>query len=170
MTTSIGKANRLRLFGAIVTLVAVFGAASGASAQQVHSWPGSECQATGSAQDLYYSSTGSIANRTAGTASAVCPAMRANGVSPWLLVAVFVRDRHASQDITCTAQAKDLTGAAGAGWSETKSTTGEGDQILSFGVPGGPVPNYGPYSITCSLPPMVANLPSYIASYVVVEP
>lgn len=170
MTTFIVKANRQRLFGAIVTLGALFGAASGVSAQQVHSWPGVECQATGSAQDLYYSSTGSIANRTAGTASAVCPALRVNGVAPWMLVAVFVRDRHAAQDITCTAQARDLTGVAGAGWSETKSTSGEGDQVLTFGAPGGPVPNYGPYSITCSLPPMVANLPSYIASYVVVEP
>ena len=170
MTTSIVNANRQRLSGAIVTLGILFGAASGASAQQVHSWPGIDCQATGSAQDLYYSSTGSVANRTAGTASAVCPAVRSNGAAPWILVAVFVRDRHATQDITCTAQAKDLTGTAGIGWSETKSTSGEGDQVLTFGAPGGPVPNYGPYSITCSLPAMVANLPSYIASYVVVEP
>lgn len=39
-----------------------------------------------------------------------------------------------------------------------------------FDPPGGPVPNYGPYVITCSLPPMVDNVPSYISAYGVIEP
>lgn len=170
MRTLIVKARRRNLFGAIVAVGVSLGAAADASAQQVHSWPGIACQATGSAQDLYYSPEGSIANRTAATNSAVCPITRGNGTAPWTLVAVFVRDRHASQDITCVAQAKDLTGVAGIGWSETRSTSGEGDQTLTFGPPGGAIPPYGPYSIVCSLPPMVGGAPSYIASYGVIEP
>jgi len=39
-----------------------------------------------------------------------------------------------------------------------------------FGAPGAVLPSYGPYVVTCSLPPMVDNLPSYIASIVLVEP
>ena len=103
------------------------------------------CQATGSAQDLYYSGT-IVANRTAATNSAVCPVTRSNGTAPWLAIGVFVRDRHASQNITCVAEARDLTGVAGVGWSQSLSTSGEGDQTLMFDPPGGPVPNYGPTS------------------------
>lgn len=170
MSMLIVNTHRQQLFAAIVTLGVGLAAAPSASAQQVHSWPGIACQATGSTQDLYYSPEGAIANRGAGTNSAVCPVTRTKGTAPWTLVAVFVRDRHASQDITCVAQAKDLSGAAGVGWSETQTTSGQGDQVLTFGPPAGPIPNYGPYSIVCSLPPMVANLPSYIASYGVIEP
>ncbi|MGE0811836.1 MAG: hypothetical protein AB7O28_25400 [Vicinamibacterales bacterium] len=153
---------------AACTLACSFAAAT-ASAQQVHTFPGSSCQASGSAQDLFYSGT-LAANRTAATSSAVCPMVRSRGTAPWLNVAVFVRDRHSTQDITCIAEARDLTGVAGIGWSQTLSTSGTGDQTLIFAPPGGPVPNYGPYVVVCSLPPMVNNLPSYIASYAVVEP
>lgn len=170
MNMLIVKTHRRHLVTAMVTLGVGLAAAPCANAQQVHSWPGITCQATGSTQDLYYSPEGAVSNRTAETISAVCPVTRSRGVAPWTLVAVFVRDTHASQNITCIAQAKDLSGVAGVGWSETQSTSGQGDQVLTFGPPAGPVPNYGPYSIVCSLPPMVANLPSYIASYGVVEP
>ena len=82
--------------------------------------------------------------------------------------AVFVRDRHSTENVTCVAQAKDLTGAGG--WSETKSSSGEGEQTLVFGPAVG-APLYGPYAIVCSIPAMEeANVPSYISSYVVVEP
>jgi hypothetical protein len=170
MKMFIVKSRRQQLFAAIVILGVGLAAAPSASAQQVHTWPGIACQATGSTQDLYYSPEGAVANRGAGTSSAVCPLTRGNGTAPWTLLAVFVRDRHASQDITCVAQARDLSGVAGLGWSQTLSTSGQGDQVLTFGPPAGPVPNYGPYSVVCSLPPMVANLPSYIASYGVIEP
>lgn len=154
---------------AALVLGALLVGAGSASAQQIHSFPGSMCQASGSAQDLFYSGT-VIANRTAATNSAVCPVVRSNGTAPWLNVGVFVRDRHATQDIVCVAEARALSGAAGIGWSQTLSTAGEGDQVLMFSPPGGAVPAYGPYVVTCSLPPMVANVPSYIASYGVIEP
>jgi hypothetical protein len=158
-----------RSFGYVTLLLLTLAGASRAEAQQVQTFPGSSCQASGSAQDLYYSGV-AIANRTDGTSSAVCPLVRAKGTAPWLAIGVFVRDRHATQNITCVAQARDLTGVAGSGWSETQSTAGTGDQTLVFGAPGAAVPPYGPYVVTCSLPPMVDNVPSYIASIVLVEP
>ena len=79
--------------------------------------------------------------------------------------------RHSTQDISCVAQARDLAGTAGTGWSDTQSSVGEGDQTLVFGAPGIDLPDYGPYTVVCSLPPMEeVNQPSYIASYVIVEP
>jgi hypothetical protein len=87
------------------------------------------------------------------------------------VIAVFVRDRHSAQDISCVAQARDVYGAAGTGWSETQSTVGEGEQMLTFGAPGAAAPDYGPYVVVCSLPPMEeTNQPSYISSVVAVEP
>lgn len=153
----------------VTLLLLTFAGASRAEAQQVQTFPGSSCQASGSAQDLYYSGV-AVANRNDSTSSAVCPLVRTNGTKAWRAIVVFVRDRHASQDISCVAQARDLTGVAGSGWSETKSTSGEGDQSLVFGAPGVALPPYGPYVVTCSLPPMVDNLPSYIASIVLAEP
>ena len=153
----------------ITLLLLTLAGASRAEAQQVQTFPGSSCQASGSAQDLYYSGV-SVANRTDSTSSAVCPLVRTNSTKAWRAIVVFVRDRHASQDISCVAQARDLTGVAGSGWSETQSTSGEGDQTLVFGAPGATLPPYGPYVVTCSLPPMVDNLPSYIASILLVEP
>ena len=155
--------------GIVALLLFTLAGASRAEAQQVQTFPGSSCQASGSAQDLYYSGV-SVANRNGSTSSAVCPLVRANGTAPWLAIAVFVRDRHATQEISCVAQARDLTGVAGSGWSETKSTSGEGDQTLVFGAPGAALPPYGPYVVICSLPPMVDNVPSYIASLALVEP
>ena len=142
--------------------------ATSARAQQIQTNPGSACQASGSAQDLYYSGV-TVANRTASQSSAICPIARRNGTQGWAAIAVFVRDRHSTENVTCVAQAKDLTGAAG-GWSETKSSSGEGEQTLVFGPAVG-APLYGPYTIVCSIPAMEeANVPSYISSYVVVEP
>jgi hypothetical protein len=169
MNVTVITSGRRRAWRAALVFGTVLVSAGSASAQQVHSFPGSTCQATGSAQDLYYSGT-AVANRTAATNSAVCPLVRSRGTAPWLNLAVFVRDRHATQDIVCVAEARDLSGVAGIGWSQTLSTSGEGDQMLMFGPPGGAVPDYGPYVVTCSLPPMVGNAPSYIASYGVVEP
>ena len=149
--------------------VLVLGVTS-AEAQQVQTSPGSACQTSGSAQDLYYSGV-SVANRTDSQQSAVCPIARRNGVQAWTAIAVFVRDRHSTQNITCVAQARDLTGTAGTGWSETQSSSGEGDQTIFFGPPGVALPPFGPYTVVCSIPAMEeANQPSYIASYVVVEP
>jgi len=160
---------RYASFGIVALLLLTLAGASSAQAQEIQTFPGSSCQASGSAQDLYYSGV-SVANRNGSTSSAVCPLVRANGTADWLAIAVFVRDRHATQNISCVAQARDPSGVAGSGWSETQSTAGEGDQVLVFGVPGEALPPYGPYVVTCSLPAMVNNLPSYISSIVLVEP
>ena len=156
------------LSGAALVVLTLISASS-AEAQQIQTLPGSSCQASGSAQDLYYSGV-SVANRNNSVSSAVCPLVRANGAQGWSTIAVFVRDRHAAENITCVAQARDLAGVAGSGWSDTKSTSGEGDQVLVFGAPATAVPPYGPYVVVCSLPPMVNNLPSYISSIALVEP
>lgn len=159
--------------GIAMALALSLGAVTIAEAQQVQTFAGSSCQASGSAQDLYYSGISGfvVANRQDTTRSAVCPIVRQNPAKAWSKIAVFVRDRHSTQDISCVAQARDTDGAAGTGWSETQSTAGEGNQLLLFGAPGGAVPNFGPYTVVCSLPPMEeANQPSYIASYVIVEP
>ena len=139
-------------------------------AQELHTFPGSSCQASGSAQDLYYSGV-SVANRGNSTASAVCPVVRTNGTQPWLLIAVYVRDRHSTANIRCVAQARDLSGTAGSGWADTQSSAGEGDQVLVFAAPDSEPPDFGPYVVVCSIPAMEeANQPSYIASYAIVEP
>jgi hypothetical protein len=151
----------------VLAIGAVLGSAAAAQAQQITTFPGSACQASGSAQDLYYSGT-NVANRTDATNSAVCPVTRRNGTAPWINIGVFVRDRHATLNITCTAEARSLTGTGG--WSQTLSTSGEGEQTLMFQAPALPVPQYGPYVVVCSLPPMVANAPSYISAYGVIEP
>jgi hypothetical protein len=160
----------VRRVGPVLALAVVLAGASGADAEEVQTLPGSSCQASGSAQDLYYSGV-SVANRGDNTRSAVCPIVRRNPANGWLVIAVFVRDRHSTQDISCVAQARDVHGAAGTGWSETQSTVGEGEQMLTFGAPGVAVPVYGPYAVVCSLPPMEeVNQPSYISSLVAVEP
>ena len=151
----------------VLTFAFVLTAATGAVAQEVHSYPGSSCQASGSAQDLYYSGV-TVANRGNGTHSAVCPIVRSNVTDGWTLIQVYVRDRHSTQNISCVAQARHQNGSAA--WSQTRSTAGEGEQSLFFGAPGGAVPNFGPYVIVCSIPPMEElNQPSYISSYVVEE-
>jgi hypothetical protein len=163
------RGGRASALAAAALAVLLLGAA-GAQAQQITTYPGSACQASGSAQDLYYSET-LIANRTDGVNSAVCPLGRRNPIGGWLTIVVFVRDRHSTQNVTCTARSRDVTGTAGTGWEETRSSNGEGNQSLVFGAHGGTVPLYGPYSITCSLPAMEeVNQPSYISSYVLVEP
>jgi hypothetical protein len=160
------KAHIGILAGLALTLLGV----TSAEAQQIQTTPGSACQTSSSSQDLTYSGL-LIANRTDSQQSATCPIVRRNGAAPWTAIAVFVRDRHSTQNISCVAQARDLAGTAGTGWSETKSTSGEGDQTIVFGPPGAAIPAYGPYTVVCSLPAMEeANQPSYIASYVVVEP
>jgi hypothetical protein len=158
-------------FLAVVALASVVTGTAAAQAQEIQTFPGSSCQASGSAQDLYYSGL-TIANRGDATSSAVCPIVRANPLAAWTGVAVFVRDRHSTQEITCRAEARDVWGTAGTGWSETQSTTGEGSQALVFGPPpAGAVPAYGAYVVVCSLPPMEeVNQPSYISSYLIVEP
>jgi len=144
---------------------------SNAHADQT-TYPGSACQATGSSQDLSYSSSGPILSNGLATAeSANCPIVRRNVFAGWQAIAVFVRDRNSAEEITCTVYADDPTGVAGGGWQETKTTVGEGDQTLIFGAPGVDVPNFGPYSLVCRLPPEEeVNQPSWIASYSVIEP
>jgi hypothetical protein len=142
-------------------------AVTGAAAQEVNSYPGSSCQASGSAQDLYYSGV-TVANRGNAVRSAVCPIVRANVTDGWTVIQVYVRDRHSTQNITCVAQARHQDGTAA--WSQARSSMGEGDQTLFFPAPGGAVPNFGPYVLVCSIPPMEeVNQPSYISSYVVEE-
>jgi hypothetical protein len=159
-----------KAFLAALALASVVTGTSAAQAQEIQTFPGSSCQASGSAQDLYYSGL-LIANRGDSTSSAVCPVVRSNPLAAWARLVVFVRDRHSTQEITCRAEARDVYAAAGSGWSESQSTTGEGNQALVFGPPAAAVPAYGPYVVVCSLPPMEeANQPSYISSYVLVEP
>ena len=154
----------------IVALAVVLAGAASANAQEIQTVPGSSCQASGSAQDLSYSGV-TVANRGDASASAVCPLARRNPTSGWWVVVVFARDRHSTQNITCVAQARDVNGATGSGWSETLSTSGEGEQVLTFNAPGGPVPDYGPYAVVCSLPAMEeVNQPSYLSSIVIAEP
>ena len=170
MERHITPGARAAALGLVVALTGVFAGATRAEAQQVQTFPGSSCQASGSAQDLTYSGV-LAANRGNSTRSAVCPIVRQNGTDPWAFIFVFVRDRHSTQDVSCVAQARDASGTAGTGWSDTQSTAGEGDQTLIFAAPGVALPDYGPYTVVCSLPAMEeVNQPSYIASYVIVEP
>ncbi|MGH9160000.1 MAG: hypothetical protein ACRD2X_08440 [Vicinamibacteraceae bacterium] len=170
LKASIVRGWRPKAPGIAMALALSLGAATIVEAQQVQTFPGSSCQASGSAQSLYYSGV-IVANRGSSTKSAVCPVVRQNPTQAWSQIAVFVRDRHSRRDISCVAQARDTDGAAGTGWSETQSTAGEGNQLLLFGAPGSALPDFGPYTVVCSLPPMEeANQPSYIASYVIVEP
>jgi len=151
----------------VLAFALVLSGATAAAAQEVHTYPGSSCQASGSAQDLYYSGV-TVANRGNSTRSAVCPIVRADVLDAWTLIQVYVHDRHSSQNVTCVAQARHQDGTAA--WSQTESTAGEGAQSLFFGPPAGAVPNFGPYVIVCSIPPMEeVNQPSYISSYVVEE-
>jgi hypothetical protein len=163
----IGRANA---FCAVLPLVLLLAGAASAQAQQIRTLPGSSCQASGSAQDLSYS-TVSVANRGAATRNATCPIERENPLAAWSWIAVVVNDRHSTQNITCEAEVRDATGTAGTGWSETHSTAGEGVQVLVFGPPGGTVPDYGPYVVSCSIPAMEeVNQPSFISSILVAEP
>jgi hypothetical protein len=160
--------RRYRQAGLVVAFTLLMGVTSAFAETQT--FPGSACQASGSTQDLYYSGV-AVANRGNSTNSAVCPITRSSGTNAWSLIAVYVRDRHSTVNVSCVAQARDRKGTAGSGWSETKSTAGEGDQVLVFAAPGAAVPDYGPYVVVCSIPAMEeVNQPSYIASYVIVEP
>ncbi|MGH9322707.1 MAG: hypothetical protein ACRD3V_22825, partial [Vicinamibacteria bacterium] len=118
--------GRTKATGIVVALSLLLASASSALAA-VKTFPGSSCQASGSAQNLYYSGV-SVANRGNNTRSAVCPIPRGNPAAGWSAIVVVVRDRHSTQDITCVAEARDLTGTAGTGWSETQSSSGEGNQ------------------------------------------
>ncbi|HEY6362294.1 MAG TPA: hypothetical protein VIX63_14370 [Vicinamibacterales bacterium] len=152
-----------------VALALILVGATGAAAQDIQTFPGSSCQASGSTQDLYYSGV-LVANRGNITRSAVCPLVRRNGTENWVEIVVYVRDRHSTLNITCTALARDRTGIAGTGWSDTRSSAGEGDQEIVFPAPGVGLPDYGPYVVTCSLPPMEeVNQPSWIASITLEE-
>lgn len=153
--------------GSVLALALVIVGAQRADAQHVQTFPGSSCQASGSAQDLYYSGV-TVANRGAVTRSAVCPLVRQNPLQGWLHIFVHVRDRHSTQNITCVAQARDETGAGG--WSESQSTVGEGQQMLVFNAPAFNPPHFGPYTVVCSLPPMEeVNQPSYLSSILMEE-
>ncbi len=160
----------LQRLAPIASLALLLVGAAGTQAQEVRTYPGASCQASGSAQDLSYS-TVTVANRGDSIRSAVCPIVRANPLAGWLGIDVIVNDRHSTQNITCVAQARDVVGTTGSGWSETQSTDGEGIQVLIFGAPGAAVPNYGPYVVVCSLPAMEeVNQPSFISSYLIAEP
>jgi hypothetical protein len=166
-----GGVRGVKAFRAALPLALLLVGAAGAQAQQIRTLPGSSCQASGSAQDLYYSSV-SIANRSAGTRSAVCPIEREKPLAALSWIAVVLNDRHSTQNVTCVAEARDVTGTAGTGWSETHSSVGEGVQVLAFGPPpAGAVPDYGPYVLVCSIPAMEeVNQPSFISSILIAEP
>jgi hypothetical protein len=154
--------------GTLFVLALLVVGASQAGAQEFQTFPGSACQASGSTQDLYYSAN-TIANRNNSTSSAVCPIVRTNPTSPWLLIHVYVRDRHSTGNVTCVAEARSLTGALT--WTQTRSTNNEGEFTLVFGAPGVDPADFGPYVVICSLPPMEElNQPSYISSYLIAEP
>jgi hypothetical protein len=170
LDTQIVRNTRSRSLGIAGALALVLMGVTGAEAQQIQTFPGSLCQVSGSTQDLYYSGA-AIANRGNSTSSAVCPIVRGNSLEGWLEIVVSVRDRHSTLNVTCVAQARNAMGIAGSGWSQTRSTVGEGDQTLFFGAPGVGLPDVGPYVVVCSLPPMEeVNQPSYIASYSITEP
>jgi hypothetical protein len=152
--------------GVLTALVLCLGGTSGARAQDAKTFPGALCQASGSSQGLYYSWS-EIANRTASAKSAVCPIVRDNVTQPWQLLAVRVRDRHDTQNITCVAYSRDLDGTTV--WSQSQSTVGEGFQTLTFNVP--TESDWGTYTLVCQLPPMQdVNQPSYISTYLIQEP
>lgn len=153
-------------FGLLAAFVLYLGATSGAEAQDAKTFPGVQCQASGSSQDLYYG-TSEIANRTTATKSAVCPIVRDNITLPWQRLAVRVRDRHDVQNITCVAYSQDLDGTTV--WTQSRSTVGEGFQTLTFNIP--TESDWGTYTLVCQLPPMQdVNQPSYISTYLIQEP
>jgi hypothetical protein len=154
--------------GAFLALAFLVVGAARADAQAFQTYPGSNCQASGSAQDLYYSAN-TVANRNNATSSAVCPIARTNPTDPWLLIRVFVRDRHSTANITCVAEARSLTGTLI--WTQSRSTVAEGEQTLVFNAPGVDPADFGPYVVICSIPPIEeVNQPSYISSYLIAEP
>ena len=166
MNTLANHACRLVFFvAAAMTL------AGAVSANDGKTFPGVSCQASGSTQDLYYGTT-VIANRTNSQQSTVCPIVRDKPKGALKRVVIYTRDRHSTNDICCNVRAPGKFGTAGTGTaSTTKCTSGEGDQLISFGPLAGSVPNLGPYSIVCSIPAMEeVNQPSYLASYRIVEP
>ena len=164
-----GRDGRSGISGPVVALALILVGATSAAAQDIQTFTGSSCQASGSTQDLYYSGV-LVANRGNGTRSAVCPLVRSNGTGNWVEIVVYVRDRHSTLNITCTAQARARTGIAGTGWTDTRSSAGEGDQAIVFPAPAIGLPDYGPYVVTCSLPPMEeVNQPSWIASITLEE-
>ena len=131
--------------------------------------PGSNCNDASSSQQLTYGDI-VIGNRTASQRSAVCPIPRENVALPWIAVTVQVRDRSDAGDICCRLRASNALGQAG-GYSAEQCTTGQGEQTLAFGQPpAGQVPVWGPLALVCSLPAMENNVPSYVASYQIVEP
>ena len=165
-TRTVRPSYRRGLASALALALLVVGAAR-ADAQHVQTFAGSSCQTSGSAQSLYYSGV-IVANRNAATTSAVCPLVRQNPLQGWLHIFVHVRDRHSTQNITCVAQARDEAG--GSGWSESRSTIGEGEQMLVFNAPAFNPPHFGPYVVVCSLPPMEeVNQPSYLSSILMEE-
>lgn len=141
-----------------------------ASAGDGKAYPGSLCQTQGSSQQLYYGSFGSgalIANRTASTRSAVCPLVRDVVSGLFQSVRVYVRDRHSRLDIKCQVRGFDAFGQT-VYTSPMVSSSGEGFDTLVFG-PALAQSNWGPLVLSCQLPPMEGNVPSYIASYRILE-
>ncbi len=67
-----------RSFGCVTLLLLTLAGASRAEAQEVQTFTGSSCQASGSAQDLYYSGV-SVANRNGSTTRSRPPGRRAIG-------------------------------------------------------------------------------------------
>jgi len=151
--------------GLLAAFVLGLGGTLSAEAADQKTFPASMCQAYGSNQNLYYSHS-AIANRTAATRSVVCPIVRDNVTQPWQRLAVRVRDRHDTRNITCVAYSQNLFGTVV--WSQSRNTVGEGFQILSFNVP--VESDWGTYSLVCQLPPMQANVPSYLSTYLIQEP
>jgi hypothetical protein len=155
-----------QLFVGIATACALLGLASSAAlADDGKSFPATMCQVSGSSQDIYYGA-GLVANRGAATRSVVCPIVRDKMNAPAIWIEIEVRDRHVTQDIQCTARSMAPDGSGG--WQQTLSTTGTGFQTLTFAPAA--APPWGAYVVTCSLPGMTNNVPSYIASYRILEP
>lgn len=133
-------------------------------------YPGSMCQAAASQQDQTYGSytSGSlISNRTRSTRTVVCPFVRDVISGTWKNVTVRLRDRHDSQDVSCQARAYDVFGQT-VFVSPTRTSVGEGFQTLTFGA-GLAQSSWGPFVLSCTLPPMQGNAPTYISSYQIRE-
>jgi hypothetical protein len=156
-----------RFHRVLTTAALTLGLAGAAHAQDSKSYPGTMCQASGTQQTLSYGLSG-IANLGDGSMSAICPLVRDNLSAPWDRVTVYVRDRHTTQNVCCTAYARNEDGTAGT--NATECTTGEGYQTLSFAsLPG--VPDLGPYFVLCQIPGVDPNgSSSYISSYRIQEP
>lgn len=151
-------------------LMATAGSVTAAPPDDGKSYPGSMCQVAGSNQHLYYgsySSGATLANRTSSQRTVICPFVRDHVYEPWKNVTVRVRDRHDRLNVSCEVWAYDVDGQSV--WvSPTLTSVGTGSQTLTFGA-GLAESGWGTFVLSCTLPPMQGNVPTYVASYQIRE-